>query len=154
MSPPLSPGKNVPEDFARFWAAYPYKKSKGQALRTWLKLKPDDDLVVRMVVAIHAQIEERRLKVSAYQWVPEWQHPSTWLNAMGWENEVSTVPPERPKSVQQLREEEAHERIRRRNARLSGANVVSPGNRERSGTPRPLALGGPAADGGGHQGHR
>ncbi len=72
--------------FDRFWSAYPRKKSKGQALKAWKKIKPSEQLLETMLSAIE------RAKTSA-DWVKDGgqyiQYPATWLNAQGWEDEIS-----------------------------------------------------------------
>lgn len=75
--------------FARFWEAYPLKKSKGQAERAWKKLKPNADLVAKMLAALQEQTAERKARKQANEFVPEWKYPSTWLNGRCWEDEAS-----------------------------------------------------------------
>jgi len=79
-----SPIKNVNKLFQQFWAAYPKKKAKGQAEKTWSKIKPDEELTKLMV----AKIEEAKLskdwKKDGGQFIP---YPSTWLNTKRWEDE-------------------------------------------------------------------
>ena len=76
------------ERFNRFWQAYPKKKSKGQALKTWMKIKPSEQLLETMLSAIE------RAKTSV-EWTKEngryIPYPSTWLNAMGWEDEFEPI---------------------------------------------------------------
>ena len=74
------------ERFDRFYAAYPQKKSPGQAERTWGKINPDGETFLlimaeakRMAVAWKIMTAEEKKHV---------QHPSTWLNAKGWLNET------------------------------------------------------------------
>jgi HNH endonuclease len=72
--------------FACFWDAYPKKKSKGQAEKAWLKIKPNEQLLATML----AKIEQARTSVEwtreGGQFIP---HPATWLNAKGWEDEYT-----------------------------------------------------------------
>jgi hypothetical protein len=77
--------------FDRFWSAYPLKKSKGQAERAFAKLNPDDILLGRMVRALQQQIQHRERMRAVGQFVPEWKHPSTWINARAWEDELETI---------------------------------------------------------------
>ena len=70
--------------FEEFWKRYPRKKSKGQAKKAWLKIKPDEQLVA----LIFAKIEQAK-KSGDWQkeddtYIP---YPATWLNAQGWEDE-------------------------------------------------------------------
>lgn len=78
--------------FARFWEAYPWKKSKGQAERAFAKLKPDETLLATMLTAIQAQTAERKAREKAKAFVPEWKYPATWLNARCWEDEAGAIP--------------------------------------------------------------
>ncbi|EHQ92166.1 DUF4373 domain-containing protein [Desulfosporosinus youngiae] len=79
--------------FARFWDAYPKKKSKGQAEKAFTKLKVDEQFMGVILAAI------KRAKKSA-----DWQkengrfipYPSTWLNAKGWEDEQPKDPGDKP----------------------------------------------------------
>lgn len=73
--------------FDAFWAAYPKKKSKGQALSAWKKLKPDSSLQVVILKAIEAQKRSPDWQKDKGQYIP---YPATWLNAMAWEDEVPT----------------------------------------------------------------
>jgi hypothetical protein len=73
------------EGFAAFWAAYPKKKNKGDALKAWVKLGPDQALCDLIV----SKIDEQRGQDPEWtrdggQYIP---HPASWLNARGWEDE-------------------------------------------------------------------
>jgi hypothetical protein len=59
-------------DFEIFWSAYPEKKSKGQARRTWEKLKKKKILpsIEVLLKAIEAQKQERMWKTTKKQFVP------------------------------------------------------------------------------------
>lgn len=74
--------------FERFWAAYPKKKSKGDAFKAWRTLNPSDEQVSRILAAID------RAKTSA-DWVKEGgqfiPYPATWIRATGWEDEVTVA---------------------------------------------------------------
>lgn len=77
--------------FDRWYKTYPRKVGKGQALRAWAKIKPSDALTDEMISAVKKQVEWRD-KAPAGAFVPEWKHPSTWLNALCWEDEVEQWP--------------------------------------------------------------
>jgi len=73
-------------DFDLFWKAYPRKKSKGQARRTWQKLKktkilPELDVLLAAIIAAK---ESKGWKKDGGDYIP---HPSTWLNAEGLDDE-------------------------------------------------------------------
>lgn len=73
--------KRQQERFDRFWSAYPFKKSVGQARITFAKLDPDDDLLEQILSGIErAQKYDHRFQDGG-RFAP---HPSTWLNASGW----------------------------------------------------------------------
>jgi hypothetical protein len=61
--------------FAQFWAAYPKKTGKGQAIKAW----PGDEHLPAILAALSWQ---------APTWDPKYtKHPATWLNARCWEDE-------------------------------------------------------------------
>ena len=77
------------ESFNHFWNFYPIKTAKGAALRAWKKLKPDSELQAKILAAIKAQIRWREERAGDPKlFTPEWKHPTTWLNAMAWTDEV------------------------------------------------------------------
>ena len=73
--------------FDEFWSAYPKKKSKGQAEKTFNKLKPTEELVEKMIEAIELSKRTKQWVRDDGQFIP---YPSTWLNAKGWEDEIKT----------------------------------------------------------------
>jgi uncharacterized protein YdaU (DUF1376 family) len=80
--PPKGAWKNDPQ-FVRFYRAYPNQVSPGVAYRAWLRIQPDEALVEQMLSAIAWQSTQPNWLRDEGQWIP---HPSTWLNAEGWEN--------------------------------------------------------------------
>lgn len=80
--------ENKADWFDRFWAAYPNKKSKGTARKAWDKIKPDEDLAWQIVFAVDAQKKWRGREKKAGTFIPGWQYPATWLNAMAWLDEL------------------------------------------------------------------
>ena len=84
---PRSPFKSFKqqERFDRFWAVYPKKKSKGQAEKAWIKINPDDELLGVMLSSLERWKRSREWLREGGQYIP---HPSTWLNAKGWEDEL------------------------------------------------------------------
>lgn len=71
--------------FDIFWSSYPKKKNKGQARRAFQKAIAKTTIDV-MVDAIEKQKQSRDWQKDGGQFIP---YPSTWLNAEGWENEVT-----------------------------------------------------------------
>jgi len=75
--------KNIKDDlFDIFWKQYPRKVAKPNAQKAWLKIKPDDVVLKKMLDAINQQ----GLSSKEIQFVP---HPASWLNAQRWEDEIS-----------------------------------------------------------------
>jgi hypothetical protein len=74
-----------------FWAAYPKKRNKGQAERTWKGLKPDDALLGEIIRAIERAKHSPDWAKDGGKYIP---YPATWLNAKGWEDDFG--PPDLP----------------------------------------------------------
>ena len=82
---PNTHNKEYIDRFDIFWKQYPRKVAKPNALKSWLKIKPDDVVLKKMLDAInHQQLPSKEI-----QFVP---HPATWLNAKRWEDEISVIP--------------------------------------------------------------
>ena len=77
--PPISP-------FENFWKVYPKKKSKGNAEKAWAKLKPSHDMIEKIIRAVETAKKTKDWKKDNGQYIP---YPASWLNAKGWEDEVS-----------------------------------------------------------------
>jgi hypothetical protein len=79
-------GSDDDPEFARWWARYPRKVSKGQARAAWRKAikkaEPDD-----LVEALENYAEHWRRSGTATQYIP---HPSTWLNGECWADEYGS----------------------------------------------------------------
>jgi len=76
--------KEYIDRFDTFWKHYPRKVAKPNALKAWLKLKPDDDLTKKIISAISNQ----NLASREQQFIP---HPASWLNAQRWEDEIKVA---------------------------------------------------------------
>lgn len=74
--------------FDLFWSAYPKRRSKGQAKKTWEKLNPDEQLVAKMVATIERAKKSVEWQKENGQFIP---YPSSWLNAQGWEDEYTVT---------------------------------------------------------------
>jgi len=81
---PITNTQEYIDRFDIFWKQYPRKVAKPNALKSWLKIKPDDVVLKKMLDAINQQ----QLPSKEMQFVP---HPATWLNASRWEDEVATT---------------------------------------------------------------
>jgi hypothetical protein len=85
-SGPRSPFKSKRQEqlFDEFWAEYPKKRSKGQAEKTWVKLKPDEQLFEAIMTGLKRAKTSADWAKNGGQYIP---YPSTWLNAKGWEDD-------------------------------------------------------------------
>lgn len=73
------------DDFEVFYKAYPRKVNRGQAEKTWKKLKPKKEDLDLMLEALEWQ---KNLKTwQEKQYIP---HPSTWLNGKRWLDEYDS----------------------------------------------------------------
>ena len=79
---PINNNQEYIDRFDIFWKQYPRKVAKPNALKFWLKIKPDDVVLKKMLDAInHQQLPSKEI-----QFVP---HPASWLNANRWEDEIT-----------------------------------------------------------------
>ena len=76
--------KEYIDRFDEFWKHYPRKVSKPNALKAWIKIKPDDELTKTIISAISKQ----NLSAKEEQFIP---HPASWLNGKRWEDEVKVA---------------------------------------------------------------
>jgi hypothetical protein len=83
---------NYDDIFNLFWNAYPKKIGKAYAKKCFEKLKPNAELVDKMVSAINVQKQTDSWKEAKGKFIP---NPSTWLNQQRWDDvvEVETVQP-------------------------------------------------------------
>lgn len=93
------------DDFEKFWQEYPKRVSKGQAWKTWEKLRKAKELpsVDELCNALGWRKIADDWEKDDGRYIP---HPSTWLNAHGWEDEACKEPPDDPRN--DPREEEAY----------------------------------------------
>lgn len=79
---------NAPREASRnfkiFWEFYPYKKSKGQAEKAFIKINPNEQLLETMLSKIEQAKKSKNWLKNDGEFIP---HPATWLNARGWEDE-------------------------------------------------------------------
>ncbi len=71
--------------FDQFWSQYPKKVGKPYALKAFKKIKPDDDLLDTMLMAISRWKCTRQWTEAGGQYIP---NPATWLNQERWNDEV------------------------------------------------------------------
>ena len=83
-------------EFDSFWQAYPRKKSKGHAQKTWEKLRKAKQLPELAVIldAIAAAKAGQDWQRDGGKFIP---HPGTWLNSSGWEDvqEIESTAPDK-----------------------------------------------------------
>ncbi len=74
------------EQHDEFWKIYPKRKNKGDSEKAWLKLKPSLELQQRITQKVQQlKLSEEWLKENG-KYIP---YPATWLNAKGWEDEIT-----------------------------------------------------------------
>lgn len=86
--PPISPEGQ--RRFDSFWAAYPRKAAKQDAVKAWAKLAPGDDLLATMLRALKTQTLSEQWTREGGRFIPL---PATWLNGGRWEDEVKASAP-------------------------------------------------------------
>jgi len=79
-------GERVDPDFEQFWIAYPKKRSRGMAFKAWRKLNPSKEQVNRILAAVDQAKRSVDWAKEGGQYIP---YPASWLNAQGWEDEIS-----------------------------------------------------------------
>ena len=77
--------KKEPIEFLKFWESYPKKKSKQEALRAWLKLKPDPELQTEILLAIENSKRDPQWLKNNGDYIPL---PASWINGKRWEDEL------------------------------------------------------------------
>lgn len=71
--------------FAQFWATYPKKVGKADALRVFARLKVSDTMLDTMLAAIQQQRASPQWTRDGGQYIP---NPATWLRQGRWEDET------------------------------------------------------------------
>lgn len=71
--------------FKIFWEEYPKKKSKGEALKSFKKIKPNEELFQIIISQLKLFKKTKEWKKDKGQFIP---HPATWLNQKRWEDEI------------------------------------------------------------------
>jgi len=73
--------------FESFYSNYPKKKAKQDALKAWLKLKPDQNLLNLILSKLELQKQSRDWTKDNGKFIP---NPSTYINGKRWEDEISS----------------------------------------------------------------
>lgn len=89
--PPVSPAgdiakRSIGDRFGDWYSHYPKKKSQGAAERAFKKINPSEELLKTMILSVEAAKETKGWIKDGGQFIP---YPATWLNAKGWEDEIS-----------------------------------------------------------------
>lgn len=79
----LAPAKTETA-FARFWANYPNKKGKDDALKAWNRRHPSEALIDLILSALSVQKTWPEWTKDGGRFIP---HPATWLNRGSWDDE-------------------------------------------------------------------
>lgn len=86
-SRPKARGKQVPsEGFAEFWAAYPRKVAKEDAVKAFARLV-SPDAVPAVIAALNRQRSTEQWQRDGGKYIP---HPATWITGRRWEDEPDT----------------------------------------------------------------
>lgn len=87
-SPKPSPPKFDQKSFDTFYAAYPRKVGKADAVKAFAKLKPSLELLAVMLSALARQSSSDKWRFEP-EFVP---FPATWLRGKRWEDETGSSP--------------------------------------------------------------
>lgn len=83
--PPQEPEMSAVERrFELFWAAYPKKVAKKEALKAFKKAKPNEELFTKIMEAIAKAKTSRQWQRDHGDYIP---NPATWLNQGRWDDE-------------------------------------------------------------------
>lgn len=84
-APAAREGGVLSEYFDKFWSCYPKKTAKQSALKAFLKLNPDEELLNKMLSSLEQQKKSVQWTKDNGQYIP---YPATWLNGKRWEDEL------------------------------------------------------------------
>lgn len=93
-------GKSLRDRFDEFWANYPRRVGKGAAWRTWVKLKPDNALLVQMLATLEWQTRDPNWLKDGGNYIP---HPTTWLNQERWTDKPVELPQMSERTTRQMK---------------------------------------------------
>ena len=80
----------TPNGFDLFWNAYPKKEEKKGAEKIWARLKPDAELLAKILKSVESYKQSKKV-LDGYV-----KMPTTWLNKGCWDDENGDVPVNRP----------------------------------------------------------
>jgi len=96
------------DDFKRFWAAYPKRKSKGDAAKAWNEINPP---IEDVLTALAWQVTSWDWTKEGGQFVP---YPASYIRATGWEDEPTKAAPRSAGGKTSNNEAVAEEYMRKR----------------------------------------
>jgi hypothetical protein len=83
-------GDDLQKGFEEFWAEYPKKKGKVEALKSWMRIKPNEKLRKIIIGAVVIA------KSQDFDWIREGgkfiPYPATYLNGERWNDEITKSP--------------------------------------------------------------
>ncbi len=85
--PPVPQKNEKGPDFGAFWAQYPRKVAKRDAMRAWTKLRSADRLAAMQALPAHNAFWQKKFGADR-SFIP---HPATWLNGGRWEDELDPI---------------------------------------------------------------
>lgn len=71
--------------FEEFWALYPHKKAKKEALKAWARIPMTQELWARIEQSIKAHKRSEAWLDCGGKYIP---YPATWLNGERWDDEI------------------------------------------------------------------
>lgn len=76
--------------FEQFWDNYPYRVSKGIAIKSFEKVIKEhgNEILEKIISAIQAQKRYRNEAKTSGEFIPNWKMPATWLNQQCWLDEI------------------------------------------------------------------
>lgn len=76
------------EDFSRFWAAYPKRVARLDALKAWNQLNPSSEQVEEILNAVAWQVRQPSWLKDGGQYVP---YPASWIRQGRWLDEADAT---------------------------------------------------------------
>jgi len=87
--PPVALTGEQADRFSRFYAAYPKKRAKQDAIKAWRKISPENGLFETIMAAVAKQKRSDDWTRENGRFIP---NPASWLNGRRWEDEVDISP--------------------------------------------------------------
>jgi phage replication O-like protein O len=87
--PPVTLTGEQADRFSRFYAAYPKKRAKQDAIKAWRKISPENGLFETIMAAVVKQKRSDDWTRENGRFIP---NPASWLNGRRWEDEVEISP--------------------------------------------------------------